>query len=567
MGANQSSSGADGARRGGGQRAGGEVKACYYELLGIERQATEEEIKKAYRRKALELHPDRNYGDVEKTTRLFAEVQAAYEVLSDPQERAWYDSHRDAILRDDDEATGEHYEHDVRVTTADDLMKIFTNFHGRADFSNSPNGFFTTLRETFDSLAREEDVACDWEGVQPVDYPSFGHADDSYEETVRPFYAVWSGFATKKPFSWKDMYRLAEAPDRRVRRMMEKENRRLREEGIREFNDAVRSLVAFVRKRDPRYMPNTQSEAERQEALRNAAAAQAARSRAANQAKLAEHVEPEWAKSREVEDEEVGEIGEEEEEVEEEHYECVACDKTFKSEKQFETHERSKKHIRTVQQLRRKMQKEERIMLGKTSRALDTDDEAEGTEEARQDEAEADVEELDEDSEAEAAQGLEEVQDAEDAKDASEASPQAPRSENHKSTTEHEIPNSTRPRNAASTPDVSSSDDEYAPREAVERRVQSDEAPDALLADQLSLTSLGASTDNVRPKRGKAAEKRARKAAQAKGADAEITCVACGETFPSKTKLFSHVKKLGHEQPLPALAAQQKKMAGKGKRG
>jgi len=125
-------------------------------------------------------------------------------------------------------------------------------------FTDSPTGFFGGLRDTFQSLAREEELACEWEGLDAVDYPSFGHADDSYEDVVKPFYAVWNGFSTRKTFSWKDIYRYSDAPDRRVRRIMEKENKRLREEGIREFNDAVRSLIAFVRKRDPRYKPNSQ---------------------------------------------------------------------------------------------------------------------------------------------------------------------------------------------------------------------------------------------------------------------------------------------------------------------
>lgn len=43
-------------------------------------------LKKAYKKKALELHPDRNFQNEEKATKLFAEVQAAYEILSDPQE-------------------------------------------------------------------------------------------------------------------------------------------------------------------------------------------------------------------------------------------------------------------------------------------------------------------------------------------------------------------------------------------------------------------------------------------------------------------------------------------------
>lgn len=57
------------------------MKTDYYELLGVSESATSVELKKAYRKKALLLHPDKNPDDIEHTTRLFNEVRVAYETL------------------------------------------------------------------------------------------------------------------------------------------------------------------------------------------------------------------------------------------------------------------------------------------------------------------------------------------------------------------------------------------------------------------------------------------------------------------------------------------------------
>ena len=65
-------------------------KRDYYEVLGVAKTATVDEIKKAYRKKAIQYHPDKNPGDKEAEEK-FKEAAEAYEVLSDPQKRQRYD--------------------------------------------------------------------------------------------------------------------------------------------------------------------------------------------------------------------------------------------------------------------------------------------------------------------------------------------------------------------------------------------------------------------------------------------------------------------------------------------
>jgi molecular chaperone DnaJ len=65
-------------------------KRDYYEVLGVHRNASETEIKKAFRKVAIQHHPDKNPGDKAAEDR-FKEATEAYEVLSDGQKRAQYD--------------------------------------------------------------------------------------------------------------------------------------------------------------------------------------------------------------------------------------------------------------------------------------------------------------------------------------------------------------------------------------------------------------------------------------------------------------------------------------------
>ena len=67
-------------------------KRDYYDVLGVSKNASEADLKKAYRRMAMKYHPDRNTGDeAVEAEKNFKEVKEAYEVLSDPQKRAAYD--------------------------------------------------------------------------------------------------------------------------------------------------------------------------------------------------------------------------------------------------------------------------------------------------------------------------------------------------------------------------------------------------------------------------------------------------------------------------------------------
>lgn len=67
--------------------------ADYYKVLGVPRDATDAQLKKAYRKLALKWHPDKNQNNREAASEKFKEIGEAYAVLSDKQKRAVYDKY------------------------------------------------------------------------------------------------------------------------------------------------------------------------------------------------------------------------------------------------------------------------------------------------------------------------------------------------------------------------------------------------------------------------------------------------------------------------------------------
>lgn len=100
------------------------TKRDYYEVLGVGRSASADEIKRSYRKLAMKYHPDRNPGDAEAEAR-FKECAEAYEVLSDDGKRARYDAHGHA---------GVQGQHDFSHMNTSDIFSMFEEIFGSMGF-------------------------------------------------------------------------------------------------------------------------------------------------------------------------------------------------------------------------------------------------------------------------------------------------------------------------------------------------------------------------------------------------------------------------------------------------
>ncbi|HET9242669.1 MAG TPA: molecular chaperone DnaJ [Gaiella sp.] len=108
-----------------------------YVVLGVPKNASDDEIKKAYRKLARELHPDRNPDDT-ATEERFKDVQAAYDILSDPEKRQAYDRFGAAGAAGQGFGPGGPRFEDVDLGDLSDILGSFGSFFGRGQRAGRP---------------------------------------------------------------------------------------------------------------------------------------------------------------------------------------------------------------------------------------------------------------------------------------------------------------------------------------------------------------------------------------------------------------------------------------------
>lgn len=353
---------------------------CHYEVLNVPRDADLAEIKTAYKKLALKWHPDKNLNNQEHAKEQFQVVQQAYEVLSDRQERAWYDNHREQILK----GSNSGYE--------DNCLDVFQYFSTSCfkGYGDGDEGFYSVYRSVFEKIAKE-DMDHMENKEEFCNIPEFGNSQSDYEHVVKLFYDYWMNYSTKKSYVWLDPYNINEIRDRRSVKLAEKENKKVRQQARKERNEEVRALVAFVRKRDKRVQAHSQQmEAKRLENKQKMEQLKLQKKLERKAQLDQESAQPEWAKFDNFKSELIeieknlaeqfceelsnSENDEEEEEEDENNLYCVACNKVFKTPKTFKNHELSKKHRENVAALKDEMWNEEEEQILHEESGIVSDD-------------------------------------------------------------------------------------------------------------------------------------------------------------------------------------------------
>ncbi|KAL4707595.1 hypothetical protein ACJJTC_001640 [Scirpophaga incertulas] len=601
---------------------------CHYEVLNVPKEASASDIKKAYRRLALQWHPDKNLDNLQEAKEQFQLVQNAYEVLSEPQERAWYDNHREQLLR----GAGSSYN--------DDSLDVYPYFSPSCykGFGDDPQGFYAVYSEVFTKLATEEtDYLDDPEDVLKI--PTFGNSATPYED-VHEFYSYWMAFSTNKSYVWLDQYEIQQGDNRRVIKLMEKENNKIRQKARKERNEEIRRLVSFVRRKDKRVIEHSKLLQEKAEENKRKAE-QIRRERIIQRQKEIEEAKKKEGESSFIQSEEYQkklseiesllaeefglssdddtiseggmESSNEESSKTEEASEsskatpksatkskatmrnlyCSACNKLFKNIKSFENHENSRKHKENVAN----MSMEEDIGLSDN----DVEDEEEETNLAPENEGDETVNgdpEAAKENVGNSTSGNEENDIRETLSDDSDKVQALPKSQkkkknkkksfipmpesegndSHDEMSFNEIEGPSRSRKAKKFNMLKSQI--QAKKEASLKKgshsqtstenlyeVSSTTPTDDVLADTAfpkDRPMLPKMQRNVKTKKPLDRKPMRTKPCDPDDANTDLLrCAVCQTDFPSKNKLFEHLKKTGHSVPLPQTSLSQLK---KGKR-
>ncbi|EOA33304.1 hypothetical protein CARUB_v10019953mg [Capsella rubella] len=336
-------------------------KRCHYEVLGISKESSPDEIRSSYRRLALQRHPDKlmkagGLSEAEATAQ-FQELVHAYEVLSDPKERAWYDSHRSQILFADHGSAGGSKSGGMPGGSVPDLFAFFstTVYSG---YSDTGKGFYKVYYDVFNSVYLNEIKFARTLGLRMDsvrEAPIMGNLESPYAQ-VTAFYNYWLGFCTVMDFCWVDEYDVMAGPNRKSRRLMEEENKKVRKKAKREYNDTVRGLAEFVKKRDKRVIDMMVKKTAEMEKKKEEERERKKKMEKERLERAMNYEEPDWAKTQDGEEEGAGfnVLDEEDDDAERKNEQlyCIVCSKKFKSEKQWKNHEQSKKHKEKVAELR-----------------------------------------------------------------------------------------------------------------------------------------------------------------------------------------------------------------------
>lgn len=131
-------------------------------------------------------------------------------MLSDSNERAWYDAHKDQILRGKD--TEESKEEDFNYMTKSKLWPFFNQSCYSGYDKKKENNFYKVYGDLFKLLDKEEEDEEDV-SVEHYEAPWLGDGDSTAEEVFR-FYEHWQHFSTLKTFAYADKYNPNHAPNR-----------------------------------------------------------------------------------------------------------------------------------------------------------------------------------------------------------------------------------------------------------------------------------------------------------------------------------------------------------------